>query len=1160
MNIQDANIRKELTEALQWLQLTTRNTEVAWAYFTASDEDDTLLEQVEPQTNFRGMPRENVTFACNGFVRYETRSGMKILGRALKFLWAAGGTAVCEMVSKTYFNRIAEGDTASFRASALGNVRAAVMEATGMFGGPNVARGSLPWLFDLARNNPGDLLEAQELCRGTEAHGAALIAALLLRFAPEQGNAEIQKHLLHRCSLEAIPRILFGQPWKDIQVLADYVAAGDLTAPVPVPPSIRLPAVDVASAQNATWLERNMLRHFGVTALLTAEQDEKMRCLLRMILMLYPRQVFYDAAQYLEPEVFGQVLPVLREDTPGGGISLALFFANSGSWKEAGKEVFRKHCREDLVMALRRADPDQYLSLVDEGMEPLPVPDIREKLARGFGAGIMGKNADVIYTFVMEDHDLSDAAARLAGIQPVRGHIRNGCMRLLRQYMEQEGMDDFSVRCAALAGLLWSDPGYNVLCWLPGGGTDSEQMQRIMQRLCALGLPVCTALTICGKLYEESYWDEFKTSVRKAALSVAEQGTASDFAGVLKNGSVFLRGIALECLDKRSDEPGAKEAILSAIGDSSKQIREQAARLLPKHPEWTEDYKTLLSAKKAAVRQMAAETLGRLGEKAVLEAALANEKNAKVADAIRAAMGAEASAPVGSAAELAAELTRGNKLKKLGWLLNENLLTVRHADGTAADDSIRNAILLSCSELGRIGRSDTAAELAKELDAGDLQKLAVQVYDIWFAAGAQAKQKWVLPFAAVYGGAAMTQRLNKAIHDWPEHQRGAIACDAVMALALSSDPAAIVIVDSISRKFKFRQIKVAAAAALDNAAKELGISAEELADRIVPDLGFGKDGRQVFDYGKRSFTVRLTSTLELEITNDQGKTVKSMPAPGKTDDPQALDAYEAFKTMKKGIKTTVTAQRARLESALSVLRCWDTGRWQALFVDNPIMHQFAMSLIWGVYEDGTLTDTFRYMEDGTFNTVDEDEYSLPANAKIGLVHPVELDADTLDGWKQQLEDYEIRQSIDQLGRTVHVLDKAKAGEKALEDFGGKQLNALSLSGKLLQQGWYRGSIVDGGGFFCFYREDKELGIGAELRFSGAAVGYDDGEDVTVYDAVFYTGTINRGSYVYDTIPDGQIVALGNVPVRYYSEIVHQLTRATASSTRSNENWRSEREA
>ena len=43
-------------------------------------------------------------------------------------------------------------------------------------------------------------------------------------------------------------------------------------------------------------------------------------------------------------------------------------------------------------------------------------------------------------------------------------------------------------------------------------------------------------------------------------------------------------------------------------------------------------------------------------------------------------------------------------------------------------------------------------------------------------------------------------------------------------------------------------------------------------------------GTRVFDYGPRRFTVRLTPMLEMSITNDAGKPVKNLPAPGKTDD------------------------------------------------------------------------------------------------------------------------------------------------------------------------------------------------------------------------------------------------------------------------------------
>lgn len=409
----------------------------------------------------------------------------------------------------------------------------------------------------------------------------------------------------------------------------------------------------------------------------------------------------------------------------------------------------------------------------------------------------------------------------------------------------------------------------------------------------------------------------------------------------------------------------------------------------------------------------------------------------------------------------------------------------------------------------------------------------------------------------------MTPRLTQAVKTWPEHARGAIACDGVQALAISPDPAALMTVDAISRKFKFRQVKTAAGQALANAARELGISSEELADRIVPTLGFGPDGTQVFDYGPRQFTVRLTAALELEITNDAGKQLKNLPAPGKADDPEKAGAASAaFKNLKKQIKTTVSAQKGRLESALSVQRCWTPEAWQALFVNNPIMHRFAISLIWGVYTDGRLGDTFRYLEDGSFTTADEEEYTLPAEdagARIGLVHPIELDQEALSAWRQQLEDYEITPAIDQLDRPIYRLQPDQAGHTALERFGGKKISDLSLTGKLLGMGWYRGSVQDAGGFYSFYREDQAVGLSVQLNFSGAFVGSGESETVTVYDAVFYrAGTVEHGSYVYDEPKKEDILPLDQVPARYYSEVVYQLEKATASSTETDPFWKATR--
>lgn len=48
---------------------------------------------------------------------------------------------------------------------------------------------------------------------------------------------------------------------------------------------------------------------------------------------------------------------------------------------------------------------------------------------------------------------------------------------------------------------------------------------------------------------------------------------------------------------------------------------------------------------------------------------------------------------------------------------------------------------------------------------------------------------------------------------------------------------------------------------------------------------------------------------------------------------------------------------------------------------------------------------------GSFNTQDEEEYTLPKQARISLVHPVELTDEEKAAWKEQLADYEIAQSI-----------------------------------------------------------------------------------------------------------------------------------------------------
>ena len=710
---------------------------------------------------------------------------------------------------------------------------------------------------------------------------------------------------------------------------------------------------------------------------------------------------------------------------------------------------------------------------------------------------------------------------------------------------------------------------------------DKKQILAILDILEQEHVPVDYQLKFMEAIHDYYYSESQKTSVLNecaTALREKKEAWTEEFTNYAVKGSALVRYLCIRVLDAYWSE--FKEVLLSCATDSSKQVRELLVNVYASHKEWEPEIASMLASKKSQERELAVQVLGKWGVEAYreqLEKALETEKSKKIKDQIMSVLGMEVSgdgqgqpgsAGPQSTEQLAAELLKGGKKRKVEWA-NDCLLTKVHKlDGTEASEDYLCALLVAYADKNVPGVSPEAARLAAELDPKELAAFMGLLFSKWMELGAEAKKKWVLYAASIHGGDTIVPTLHHQIQVWPEAARGAIAAEAVKALALNGTSTALLLVDQISRKFKNRQVKAAGGEALTYAAEQLGITRAELEDRIVPSLDFDENQERHFDFGSRSFRVRLTPALELEIFDESGKKLKNLPSPGKQDDEEkAKAASEAFKLMKKQLKTVVTNQKLRLEQALSTERLWPADKWQELFVRNPIMHQFAIGLVWGVYEQGSqmssvqasdsgsptaasargivLKDTFRYMEDGTFNTVDEEEYELSEGAKIGLVHPVELDNDTLSAWKEQLSDYEVTQPFDQLDRPVYRITEEEKKEKELSRFGGVLLNSLSLSGKLLGQGWFRGPVEDAGVFCTYYRNDGANG--AELEFSGAAVGYEF-EEVTVYGIYFYpSGEAAQGGYQYQKDYEKKRCLLSEVSPRYFSEIILMLTRATASS-------------
>ena len=699
------------------------------------------------------------------------------------------------------------------------------------------------------------------------------------------------------------------------------------------------------------------------------------------------------------------------------------------------------------------------------------------------------------------------------------------------------------------------------------------------------GLDIAHQLSGIG-LMEECLYGDAAEILHSAAVQIFGQylkerrkETLIAFVG----GDAAERLLGLEVLAQNMEEN--KAAILLYAEDGAKKVKQFLLEFLRSRMDWRGEIEEMLTSKKSAVRELAIRVFAAWQESGMdcgklLTKALEKEKSVKLkellSDVLSVQDGGASAGRALSQKDLVKEIHKGGRKRSISWAYQTPFSVVHTIAGEEAGEEYLQAILLYYYSMTDCGYNENAEFLAKVLVAKEFAVYVNELFDKWLAAGAEAKKRWVLYAASIHGSSEIILRLKHQIREWPKQARGMIACEAVQALSLNPLPQALLAVDGIARKFKYRQGKTAAENALNFAAEQRGISREELADQIVPDLGFDERMGRDFDYGERKFRVMLTPALEIEVFDGKGKKLKNLPAPSKKDDEKrAGTAYEEFKQMKKQMKEIVASQKLRLEQALSSARCWSIPAWRQLFVKNPIMHQFAIGLIWGVYKDGRLVQSFRYMEDGSFNTQDEEEYLLPAKInpdgnqqgkespennekaeqekfiqekirKIGLVHPVELSEQDVKAWRQQLEDYEIVQPFLQLERPVFTPEEEELSQRKLSRFSGRVINDMSLGSRLMGAGWYHGPVLDGGCFRTYYREDKEIGFGVELHFSGCFIGYLN-EDVTVEDVrfykledidadgLFYGGDIKKAYQIKD------------IPAKYFSEIALQVERATAQA-------------
>ena len=218
----------------------------------------------------------------------------------------------------------------------------------------------------------------------------------------------------------------------------------------------------------------------------------------------------------------------------------------------------------------------------------------------------------------------------------------------------------------------------------------------------------------------------------------------------------------------------------------------------------------------------------------------------------------------------------------------------------------------------------------------------------------------------------------------------------------------------IYSKTKKSELRENAFNLINKISKEIGLDIDDLELKFSSNLGFDSRGEKIINDNYKLILNADYSVNIFDIKNN--KELKAVPRDF------TETAKEEIKYIKKEIPKVIKKLSLSLTKLLMYEKKYNYNFFKEVFIDNSIMNKFSSSLIWNCYDkECNFITTFRYSGDGSYSNCDDEEVKINDDSFISLASPIEMDYETINKWKHQLEDYELTQPINQL--SIIKLDK-----------------------------------------------------------------------------------------------------------------------------------------
>ncbi|MER2560685.1 MAG: DUF4132 domain-containing protein [Myxococcaceae bacterium] len=346
-----------------------------------------------------------------------------------------------------------------------------------------------------------------------------------------------------------------------------------------------------------------------------------------------------------------------------------------------------------------------------------------------------------------------------------------------------------------------------------------------------------------------------------------------------------------------------------------------------------------------------------------------------------------------------------------------------------------------------------------------LAAMSRALLEAWLRAGAPPKERWMLQACAHFGDDATAQSLASQAAALAPKGLSSRAQEMAEVLGAMRSRASLSALHQLIRKVRSKAFRARAELIFTSTAEKMGFTADELAERLVPDFGLRPDGRLPTDEP----VFIEWSAGKVRFVDGDGAVVKALP---ETGDPE-LD--EELAGLKKRAGSVLKEIVERLERRMSGQRRMKLEHFTETYAMHGLASLVARRVLWGQWSGATLKRVFR-LEGAAPVDEQQQPVAMTAELEIGVVHPLQLSAEVRDAWTKVMRD----EAFPQLGRKTQRFADVQALSKVLHQWVDTSVASGRIMG-LEKRDWVRGAQVDGGCYVDVKRETPSVSVRVEFE-------------------------------------------------------------------------------